>query len=135
MRFVLCDELVICVVSLGTGTVPHPWSARKPKPSLLQVLVWMQKLLLDAPEIFFEFIGQCPTFLTHNLLECFPKSKDIEVCHAPPLPFIEHPKWIRSRGSIRRGCRTRLCTVLRNQQKHIPKFLDECSCLSRLFAF
>ena len=52
MRFVLCDELVICVVSLGTGTVPHPWSARKPKPSLLQILVWMQKLLLDALEIF-----------------------------------------------------------------------------------
>ena len=82
MRFVLCDELMICVVSLGTGRVPHPWSAKQPQPSLLQVLVGMQKLLLDDAEIFFEFIGQCPTsFLANNLLECLSKSEDIEVCH------------------------------------------------------
>ena len=30
LRDLCCDELVICVVSLGTGRVPHPGLARKP---------------------------------------------------------------------------------------------------------
>ena len=70
-------------VSLETGRVPHPWLARKLQPSLLQVLVG------DEPNIFLEWIGQCPTsFLANNLLECYPKSENIEVRHSPRLPCI-----------------------------------------------
>ena len=77
--FCVCDELVICVVSLGTGRVPHPASTRKPQPSLLQVLVGKkdflavtdqllipignQKLISDSQKVFFERIGQGRTSL------------------------------------------------------------------------
>ena len=134
-----CDELVICVVSLGTGRVPHPWLARKLQPSLLQVLVGTQKLLFDDPaKICLEWIGQCPTsFLANNLLECFPKSKDVQVSHRPRFPCIKHIKRISRRISQR--CRTRRCKVLCrrsiDQQKYIPRLPNECSCLSHLFAF
>ena len=48
----LCD--LCCVMNLRflwflCELVPHPSSARKPQPSLLQVLVGMQKPLLDHP--------------------------------------------------------------------------------------
>ena len=46
--FCVCDELVLWVVSLETGRVPHPGSARKPQPSLLQVLFANQKLISDS---------------------------------------------------------------------------------------
>ena len=51
VSFALCDERVICVFFLETSRVPHPWSARKPHPSLLQVLVGMQKLLLVVRKV------------------------------------------------------------------------------------
>ena len=134
-----CDELVICAVSLGIGRVPHPGSARKPQPSLLQVLVGMQKLLSDRQEIFFGRICQRPTSITNNLIECLPKSENVKVLHLPVLPFIEHFKTICKCWSIG-GCgRTRLCEVLCrlliHQEKYIQEYLNECSCLSRLFAF
>ena len=132
-----CDELVICPVSLGIGRVPHPGSARKPQPSLLQVLFGMQKLLSDRQEIFFERICQRPTSITNNLIECLPKSKNVKVLHLPVLPFIEH---VFCRCWSVGGCgRTRpcevLCRLLIHQEKYIQEYLNECSCLSRLFAF
>ena len=136
------DGLVICVVSLGTGRVPHPGSARKPQPSLLQVLVGKQKLLVDHQKICFERIGQGRTSVKSNLMEGFPKSKNVQVGHLPCLPCIEGLKEIRGSRSIRRSRRTRLCVVLCrllivliHQEKYIQKYLNECSCLSRLFAF
>ena len=61
MRFVLCDELVICVVSLGTGTVPHPWSARKPlKPSLQKVLLRTHEALTEPFKEDFWSIQEMP---------------------------------------------------------------------------
>ena len=123
-----CDELVICVVSLGTGRVPHPGSARKPQPSLLQVLVGTQKILLDQEEIFFELICQRPTSVTNNIVESFPKSKNVQVGHPPRLPCVEGLTRIRPGWTIRRSCRTRLCVllcrvliVLIHQEKYIQK--------------
>ena len=75
--FCVCDELVLWVVSLGTGRVPHPGSARKPQPSLLQVLFANQKLISDSQKVFFERIRQGRTSLGNNLLEGLPKSENI----------------------------------------------------------
>ena len=107
-----CDELVICVVSLGTGRVPHPGSARKPQPSLLQVLVGTPKLLLDQEEIFFERIGQGRTSVTNNIVESFPQSENVQVGHPPRLPCVEGLKKVSRGWTIRRSRRTPLCVVL-----------------------
>ena len=137
-----CDELVICVVSLGTGRVPHPGSARKPQPSLLQVLVGTQKLLVDHQKIFFERIGQGRTSVTNNIVEGFPQSENVQLGHPPRLPCVEGLTRIRPGWTIRRSRRTRLCEVLCrvlivliHQEKYIQKYLNKCSFLSRLFAF
>ena len=140
---------VICVICVAMNLwflwflwelVPDPSSARKPQPSLLQVLIRMQEPLLDRTEILFKWIGQCRTsFLANNLLECFPKSKNVQVGHSPRLPCIEHLRKICRSRSISRSCRTRLCIVLCRlliqKEKYIQEYLNECSCLSRLFAF
>ena len=42
--FCVCDELVICVVSLGTGRVPHPASTRKPQPQPAASSGWQKRL-------------------------------------------------------------------------------------------
>ena len=140
--FCVCDELVICVVSLGTGRVPHPASTRKPQPSLLQVLLGNQKLISDSQKVFFERIGQGRTSLGNNLLEGLPKSENIQLHHLPSLPYTEGLKDIRGSWSVRRSRRTRLCVVLCrllivliNQETYIQKYFNECSCLSRCFAF
>ena len=140
--FCVCDELVICVVSLGTGRVPHPGSTRKPQPSLLQVLLGNQKLISDSQQVFFERIGQGRTSLANNLLEGLPKSENIQLSHLPFLPYIEGLKEICGSWCVRRSRRTRLCVVLCrllivliNQETYIQKYFNECSCLSRCFAF
>ena len=130
-----CDELVICAVSLGIGRVPHPGSARKPQPSLLQVLVGMQKLLSDRQEIFFERICQRPTSITNNLIECLPKSENVKVLHLPVIPFIEH---VFCRCWSIGGCgRTRLCEVLCRLLMFMLEsslcFLNPCISLMNLF--
>ena len=140
--FCVCDELVLWVVSLGTGRVPHPGSARKPQPSLLQVLFANQKLISDSQKVFFERIRQGRTSLGNNLLEGLPKSENIQLCHLPCLPYTEGLQHIGGSWSVRRSRRTRLCVVLCrllivliNQETYIQKHFNECSCLSRLFAF
>ena len=138
----LCD--LCCVMNLWFvwflyELVPHPLSARTPQPNLLQVLVGMQKPLLDCPEFVSEWISQGRTSVTNNLLECFPKRKNVQVNHFPRLPCIEHLRNICGGGSMSRSCRTRLCIVLCRlliqKEKYIQEYLSECSCLSRLFAF
>ena len=131
---------MICVVYLGTGRVPHPGSARKPQPSLLQVLFGNQKLITDSQKVFFERIRQGRTSLGNNLLEGLPKSENIQLCHLPCLPCIEGLQEIGGSWSVRRSRRTRLCVVLCrllivliNQETYIQKYFNECSCLSRVF--
>ena len=72
--------------------------------------------------------------LSHNLLECFAKNEHIKVGHLPLLPCI------RGTRSISQSCRTCLCICplqmqKNHQDKYIQKYLNECSHLSRLFAF
>ena len=70
------------------------------------------------------------------------KSENIQLRHLPCLPCIEGLQEIRGSWSVRRSRRTRLCVVLCrllivliNQETNIQKYFNECSCLSRLFAF
>ena len=109
---VICVAMNLWFVWFLCELVPHPSSARKPQPSLLQVLVGMQKPLLDCPEFVSEWISQGRTSVTNNLLECLPKRKNVQVSHFPRLPCIEHLRNICGGGSISRSCRTRLCIVL-----------------------